>query len=79
MRAGTRYAEHVFLHPVGSCGSCSALRCVRDTKRRCTIFLASVGAMRTAQKLVRTPYAKLVCLHPMVSAGHVVHSCASGT
>jgi hypothetical protein len=30
------------------------------------------------KKRARTHYAKFVFLHPMGSAGHVVHSCASG-
>jgi hypothetical protein len=41
-RIETRYAELVFLHPVGSGRSRSALRCIWGVKRRCTIFLARV-------------------------------------
>jgi hypothetical protein len=75
---GTRYTEFVFLHPVGSCGSRSALQCIQGVKRRGTIFLARMGPVRIPQKCVTTPYAKLVFLHPVVSAGHVVHSGAFG-
>jgi hypothetical protein len=55
------------------CGSRGALRCVWGVKHRCTLFLASVGAIWIAQQLVGTPYAEHVCWHPMVSIGHVVH------
>jgi hypothetical protein len=33
-----------------------------------------VGPVRIPQKRVKTPYAELVFLHRVVSAGHVVHS-----
>jgi hypothetical protein len=33
------------------CGSCSAFRCVRGTKRCHTIFLAPVGPVRIGQKV----------------------------
>jgi hypothetical protein len=41
-------------------------------------FFARVGPVRITQKCIKTPDAKLVFLHPEVSVGHVVHSCASG-
>jgi hypothetical protein len=34
----------------GICGSHSAFRCVRDAKRRCTIFHARLGPVRIQQK-----------------------------
>jgi hypothetical protein len=75
--AGTRYAELVFLDPVGCYGSHSALWCVRDAKCRRTIFVARVGLVRIPPKRVRTPNAKLVFLHPVVFGGHVVNPCVS--
>jgi hypothetical protein len=43
-----------------------------------TTFHARVGPIQIPQKCIRTPYAKLVFLHPVLSAGHVVHSDACG-
>jgi hypothetical protein len=53
------------------------MQCVQGMKRRHTIFLARAEPLRIPQKLVGTPYAELVFLHPVVYAGHVVHSIAS--
>jgi hypothetical protein len=77
-RDGTRYIKLVFLDPVEYCGSRSALWCVRDAKRRRTIFLAWVGQVQIPQKWVRIPYAELMFLHPVVFAGHIVNPCAYG-
>jgi hypothetical protein len=119
-RAGTRYVKLVFLYPVGSAGhvvhfvasgaqninalffmfgldrfgfnkkapdtfrqncvfasdgiyfSCSAFQCVRGVKHRRT------DRYRFNKKHAGTCYAELVYLHLEGSAGHVVHSCASG-
>jgi hypothetical protein len=38
----------------------------------------AVALIWIAQKCVRTPYAELVFLHPVVSVGQVVPCCASG-
>jgi hypothetical protein len=62
----------------GICGSCSAFRCVLGVKRLRTIFQARVGPVRIRQKRVGIGCAELEILHPIGSAGQVVHSDASG-
>jgi hypothetical protein len=62
----------------GICVSGGVLRCVPGVKHRRTIFLARVGLVQIPQKCVGTPDAKFVFYHPVVSAGHVLHSSASG-
>jgi hypothetical protein len=77
-RAGTRFAELVFLHPVGSVGhvmhsSASGARNVNTLFFILGWDLYGYGKMRTW-----TPYPKYVFLHPVGSVGHVVYNSASG-
>jgi hypothetical protein len=57
-RVGTRYAEHVFFHLVGSVGH---------------VVHSSASGVRFPKKRTRTSYAELVFMHPVGSVGHVVH------
>jgi hypothetical protein len=43
-------------------------------KHWCTIFYTQVGLVRIPQKRAGMRYTKLVFLHPVGYAGHVVHS-----
>jgi hypothetical protein len=47
-------------------------------KCRCTFFHARQDRYRFDKECIRTCHAELVFLHPMGSAGHVVHSGESG-
>jgi hypothetical protein len=60
------------------CRARSAFRCIRGTKRRCTFFLLRLDQYGFHKKHVETHYAELVFLHLMGSAGHIVHTSASG-
>jgi hypothetical protein len=76
--AGTRYVEHVFLHPVGSAGhivhfSVFALRNI-DT----IFFIPRWAWCRTHKKCAVTRNTELGFLEHMRSAGHVVRSGAFG-
>jgi hypothetical protein len=62
----------------GICGPRSAFRCVWDAKRQRAIFHGRVGRVGFYKMCDGTPYAKLLFLHPMGYAGHVVHCGASG-
>jgi hypothetical protein len=60
------------------CRSRSAFRCVRGFKRRHTIFNLWWAEYRFHKKRDGTRQEKLVYMHLVGSAGHVVHSVASG-
>jgi hypothetical protein len=70
--------ELVFFVPGGIYGSHSAFRCVQDVKRHRTIFHAWVGLVRFPEKARQDMLHRTCVLHPVGSAGHVVHSGASG-
>jgi hypothetical protein len=57
----------------GICGSRSAFRCVRAMKRQRTILMLGWDRYRFDKKRARIRYAKLVFLHPVGSAGQLVH------
>jgi hypothetical protein len=58
----------------GICGSCCALRCVQGRNVN-TLFLMLKWAQCNLNKMrAGTHHAELVFLHPVGSAGHVVHS-----
>jgi hypothetical protein len=52
-RRGDTLRQTCFFASGGIRGSCSAFRCVRGVKHRCTIFPARVGPVRIQQKLHR--------------------------
>jgi hypothetical protein len=56
------------------CRSCSAFCCIWGIKCRRTIFMLRWAQCRAHKKCVRTRYAKLVFLHMVRPAGHLVCS-----
>jgi hypothetical protein len=76
--AGTRYAELVFLHPVGSMSHVVHCGVTGLRNINAQFFMLGWDWYGFHKKYDGTRYIKLVFLHPMESAGHVVHSGASG-
>jgi hypothetical protein len=60
------------------CESRSVFRHVWGVNPQCTIFHARVARCGLRKKHAETRYAELVFLHPVGSAGHVVHSVHTG-
>jgi hypothetical protein len=77
-RDGTRYAELVFLHLVGSAGhvvhnNASGVRIVDAL-----IFHACVGLVQFPQKARRDRLSRTCVFHPVGSVGLIVHLVRSG-
>jgi hypothetical protein len=73
----TRYAELLFLHPLGSAGhimhsGASGLRNVNAL-----FFMLEWDQYGFNKNRAGTRYAESLFLHPVGSAGHIVHSDAS--
>jgi hypothetical protein len=62
----------------GICGSGSAFRQVRAGNIYALFFVLRWSRCGFIKKCAGTCYAKLMFLHPVGSAGHIVHSTASG-
>jgi hypothetical protein len=77
-RTGTRYAELVFLHPLGSMGHVvhSSASGVRNFYT--LFFMLGRDRFGFNKKRVGRHYTELVFLHPMGSTSQVVHSGVSG-
>jgi hypothetical protein len=70
---GTRYAERVFLHPVGYAAHVvhSGVSGARNIDAQ--FFMFDWDRFGFNKKCTGTRYAEPVFLHPVGSAGHVVH------
>jgi hypothetical protein len=79
MRAGTKYAKLVFLHPMGFAGHVVHSGASEKQNIDALFFMLGWTRCRLHKKRVRTHYAELVFLDLVDSAGHVVHSGVSGS
>jgi hypothetical protein len=68
----------VFLHSVGAAGHVVHCRASRTRNVDTSFFLLGWDQYGFHEKRIGTPYAELVFLHPVVSAGHEVHYGVSG-
>jgi hypothetical protein len=73
----TRYAELVFLHPVGYAGHVVHYSAFGLRNINALFFILRWAQCGLHKNRVRTRYTKLVFLHQVGSAGHVVHSYVS--
>jgi hypothetical protein len=77
--ASTRYAELLFLYPVGFVGDVVHSGAFAARNADVVFFMRGWDRYRSHKKRALTRYAKLEFLHPLGSVGHVVHSVVSGT
>jgi hypothetical protein len=74
MRVVTRYAEYVFLYPVGSAGQEVHFNASGAQNNDALFFILRCARRGCLIKCNRTHYTEPVFLHPVGTMGHVVHS-----
>jgi hypothetical protein len=73
----TRYAELLFLHPMGATGHVVHSGVSGEPNIDARFFMLGWDPYGLDKKCARTSYAELLFLHPVGSAGDLVHSGAS--